>query len=168
MTRFFLHPGAVRFADQPERIETILGSCVSVTLRDPLTASAALCHCLLPVAPPGAADEERYRFCDTAIAGMLAWFDQRRIPAARLEAKLFGGADVLIRSDRSSELTVGTLNAHHAVSALARFAISPQAGETGGERGRYLIFDTASGSVWIRPLAQGLTPPRATPQGAIL
>ncbi|MFN9896710.1 MAG: chemotaxis protein CheD [Acidobacteriota bacterium] len=155
MKRFFLHPGAVRFSDQPERIETILGSCVSVSLRDPVTAAAALSHCLLPVAPPSATDEDRYRFCDTAIEGMLAWFDQRCIPAARLEAKLFGGADVLIRSARSTDPTVGTLNAQHAVSALARFAITPQAGETGGEHGRYLIFDTTSGSVWIRPLAPG-------------
>ncbi|MFN9459386.1 MAG: chemotaxis protein CheD, partial [Acidobacteriota bacterium] len=72
MKRFFLHPGAVRFSDQPERIETILGSCVSVSLRDPVTAAAALSHCLLPVAPPSAPDEDRYRFCDTAIEGMLA------------------------------------------------------------------------------------------------
>jgi chemotaxis protein CheD len=155
VTRFFLHPGAVRFSAQPERIETILGSCICVTLRDPVTTAAALCHCLLPVAPPTAAVDDRFRFCDTAIAGMLTWFRQRSIPPARLEAKLFGGADVLIRSTRNAEPSVGALNTQHAVSALARFAITPQACETGGERGRYLIFDTASGSVWIRPLAPG-------------
>lgn len=152
--RYFLHPGAARFAAAPERIETILGSCVSVSLRDPQTAAAALCHCILPEAPPNAAAADRFRFCDTAVEGMLEWFAGRNVPAARLEVKLFGGAEVLSCGSGDS---VGALNAQRALTVLARFGLKPQARETGGPNGRYLVFDTATGGVWIRQLAKGHT-----------
>ncbi len=154
MTRFFLHPGAVRFAGTPERIETILGSCISVSLRDPQTAAAALSHCVLPNAPPAAAAHDRYRFCDTAVEGMLEWFADRNVPAARLEVKIFGGAEVLPGCAGAS---VGALNAQRAISVLARFGLKPQARETGGDSGRYLVFDTATGGVWIRQLSKDRT-----------
>jgi len=155
MSRFFLHPGAVRFANRPERIETILGSCVSISLHDPQTAASALCHCVLPDAPLSPAASDRYRFCDTAVEGMLAWFADRNIPAARLQVKLFGGAVVLPGGIRIAPGTsVGAQNAQRAIAVLARFGLTPQARETGGETGRYLIFDTATGGVWIRQLAK--------------
>lgn len=149
--RYFLHPGHARFATAPERLETILGSCVSVSLRDPLTSAAALCHCVLPAAPPLVAPAGRFRFCDTAVADMLAWFAARHVPTARLEVKIFGGAEVLPGSNGAS---VGALNVQSTVAALARFGLTPQASETGGRQGRYLVFDTATGGVWIRELAK--------------
>jgi chemotaxis protein CheD len=149
--RHFLHPGAARFANAPERIETILGSCVSVSLRDPRTALAAICHCVLPAAPPTTPPAERFRFCDTAVEGMLEWFARRRVPVSRLEVKLFGGAEVLFGATGSS---VGQLNAQQALAALARHGLTSQAQATGGPAGRYLVFDTATGAVWVRPLTQ--------------
>ena len=53
MTRHFLHPGAVRFSASPELVETILGSCVSITLRDPVSGLTAISHCVLPNSPAG-------------------------------------------------------------------------------------------------------------------
>jgi chemotaxis protein CheD len=149
--RHFLHPGAARFAENPERIETILGSCVSVSLRDPYTAFSAICHCVLPEAPPAALAAERFRFCDTAVEGMLEWFAHRRVPPSRLEVKVFGGAEVLFGGNGTS---VGQLNAQCALAVLARHGLTPQSQATGGAAGRYLVFDTASGAVWIRPLTQ--------------
>ncbi len=154
MSRFFLLPGTVRFASSPERIETVLGSCVSVSLRDPRTAAAALCHCVLPEAPPRTRTRERFRFCDTAVEAMLEWFADRNVPAARLEVKLFGGAEVLPGGSRPSGASVGALNAQCAITVLASFGLAPQARETGGATGRYLVFDTATGGVWIRQLSK--------------
>ena len=71
MPRFFPTPGAVRFSTSPERVETILGSCVSVTLRDPVSGLAAISHCVLPDSPAGVAEADRFRYCDTAIPAKI-------------------------------------------------------------------------------------------------
>ena len=40
----FLHPGEVALAHRGERLETLLGSCVSVLLTDPQHTVGAMCH----------------------------------------------------------------------------------------------------------------------------
>jgi chemotaxis protein CheD len=155
MSRYFLHPGAVRFSTTPERVETILGSCVSITLRDPVSGLAAISHCVLPDSPDGIAPDERFRYCDTAIPAMLARFAESRVPAGRLEVKLFGGAEVLPGVDRPAVgPTVGELNSTRALAVLSSFGLTPRAQKIAGAVGLHLIFDTASGDVWVRPLAQ--------------
>lgn len=156
MNRLFLPPGAIHFATGGERIETVLGSCVSVSLRDPATSAAALSHCVLPAAPAGATGPELYRFCDAAVEAMLAWFAHRGVPSHRLQVKLFGGAEVLPGGARPfAGSSVGAMNTRHAAAALARHGLVPSARQTGGAKGRYLIFDTATGEVWIRQLTDG-------------
>jgi chemotaxis protein CheD len=68
-----------------------------------------------------------------------------------LKAKVFGGADVLHRiGDR---LSVGTANTAFALDDLSRHQIPVLAHRTGGERGRLLIFNTATGEAFVRRLA---------------
>jgi len=154
MTRYFLHPGAVRFSTSTELVETILGSCVSITLRDPVSGLAAISHCVLPNAPAGVAEAERFRYCDTAIPAMLAEFAGRQVPASRIEVKLFGGAEVLPGVERPAVgPTVGALNSTRALAVLASFGFTPSAKRIAGAVGLDLIFDTANGDVWVRPLA---------------
>ncbi len=154
MTRHFLHPGTVRFSSSPELVETILGSCVSITLRDPVSGLAAISHCVLPDSPVGVAEEEHFRYCDTAIPAMLVRFSDRQIPVSRIEVKLFGGAEVLPGVERpAAGPTVGALNSSRALTVLASFGLSPSAQKIAGTVGLHLIFDTAKGDVWVRPLA---------------
>ncbi len=154
MTRFFLHPGAVRFSTSPELVETILGSCVSLTLRDPVTGLAAISHCVLPHSPAGVAEAERFRYCDTAIPAMLARFADRQVPASRIEVKLFGGAEVLPGVERPAiGPTVGALNSTCVLTVLASFGFTPSAKKIAGVVGLHLIFDTAKGDVWVRSLS---------------
>ncbi len=155
MTRYFLHPGDVRFSTSPELVETILGSCVSITLRDPVSGLAAISHCVVPNAPFGVADAERFRFCDTAIPAMLNFFAERHVPADRLDVKLFGGAEVLPGLSRPAiGPLVGALNSTRALAVLSSFGLSPSARNIAGVVGLHLIFDTANGDVWIRSLPQ--------------
>lgn len=154
MTRHFLHPGAVRFSASPELVETILGSCVSITLRDPVSGLAAISHCVLPNSPAGVAEGDRFRYCDTAIPAMLARFADRQIPVSRIEVKLFGGAEVLPGVERLAvRPTVGALNSSRALTVLASFGLTPSAQKIAGDVGLHLIFDTEKGDVWVRTLA---------------
>ena len=155
MTRYFLHPGAVRFSASPELVETILGSCVSITLRDPVSGLTAISHCVLPNSPAEIDEATRFRYCDTAIPAMLARFADRQVPVSRIEVKLFGGAEVLPGVERPPVgPTVGALNSRCALTVLASFGLAPSAQKTAGVVGLHLIFDTAKGDVWVRPLAK--------------
>ena len=51
MPRVYLSPGEIIATRDPIVVQTTLGSCVSVALRDPLTGFAAMCHAAMPEAP---------------------------------------------------------------------------------------------------------------------
>jgi chemotaxis protein CheD len=152
--RIFLHPGDYHFAETATRIETILGSCVSLTMRDPVTGHAAMCHCLLPSKPDHSADgsykRQRFHYVDTSIEDMLNEFRARSIPPWRLEIKLFGGANVLAMLTESR--AVGSLNWKQARRLLHEQNLSVSAHDVGGNTGRRIIFETEHGSVMVKRL----------------
>ena len=75
-----------------------------------------------------------------------------------MEVKLFGGADMFKRSVANvRNLTVGWQNIAIATECLKMFGLVPSATDTGGCRGRKLIFKTDSGAVFIKKMSsQGL------------
>jgi chemotaxis protein CheD len=155
MKRVFLHPGQCYFADAPVAIHTILGSCVALTMRDPASGHAAMCHCLLPTQPRTEegklAAEDHFRYVDSSLAAMLREFRVRSVPAARLEIKLFGGANVL--ETISAKHAVGSLNWQQAHLSLEGLKLSILAQDVGGDVARRLIFETGTGEVFVKQLA---------------
>lgn len=156
ITDVFLHPGEYHFAHGPAKIQTILGSCVAFTMRDPLSGRAAMCHCLLPQMP---AEEKRnnsnsnmdiFRYVDTSFDAMLSEFQRYGVPPERLEIKLFGGANVLLRM--SKNLAIGSLNWQQARQSLQKCKLGLRAHDIGGEAGRRLLFETATGEVFVKTL----------------
>lgn len=154
MKSVFLLPGEFYFAETPARIQTILGSCVALTMLDPLSKHGAMCHCLLPQRPLDAQEAhnaaDRFRYVDTSLKAMLAEFTKRQIPASRLQIKLFGGANVLeVLSDSNA---VGSLNWKQAQRLLKDLNLMVSAHDIGGEAGRRIVFDTATGDVLVKTL----------------
>jgi chemotaxis protein CheD len=154
MKSVFLLPGEFYFAETPARIQTILGSCVALTMLDPRSKQGAMCHCLLPQRPTGTPQEHSpadcFRYVDTSLKAMLAEFTKRQIPASRLEIKLFGGANVLeVLSDSNA---VGSLNWKEAQRLLKHLNLAVSAHDIGGEAGRRIVFDTATGDVLVKTL----------------
>jgi chemotaxis protein CheD len=161
--RVFLHPGQCYFADAPVAIHTILGSCVALTMRDPISGQAAMCHCLLPL-KPGAEGKEQlpadaFRYVDSSLEAMLREFRVRSVPAARLEIKLFGGANVL--ETISAKHAVGSLNWRQAHLSLEGLKLPILAQDIGGDVARRLIFETGSGEVFVKQLAMNAHAKRA-------
>ncbi len=161
--RVFLHPGQCHFADTPVAIHTILGSCVALTMRDPISGQAAMCHCLLPL-KPGAdgrehLPEDAFRYVDSSLEAMLREFRVRSVPAARLEIKLFGGANVL--ETISAKHAVGSLNWQQAHLSLGGLNLPILAQDIGGDVARRLIFETGSGEVFVKQLAMNAHAKRA-------
>jgi chemotaxis protein CheD len=93
------------------------------------------------------------RYGNVAMAQMLAAFRRCGSWPTDLQAKVFGGADVLPTISGSS---VGGNNIRFALEFLGQEGIPVVAQRTGGNLGRKIIFDTAMGDVLVRALTQTL------------
>ncbi len=71
--------------------------------------------------------------------------------AARLKAKVFGGASV-IDAFQSPQNTLGMQNVALARSVLKDAGIPVVAEDVGGAQGRKLVFQTRDGSAWVRKI----------------
>jgi chemotaxis protein CheD len=137
----------------PVKIRTLLGSCVGVVLYDRAFKVGGLAHIVLPAAP-GSVDHPG-KYADTAIPGMIADFDRRLVGMAksRLVAKLVGGASMFQISATTGAnlgLNIGQRNRDAIEQILAGLRIPIVARDLGGESGRRLTFDTASGIVTVK------------------
>jgi chemotaxis protein CheD len=154
--------GEFAVGDRPETvIQTILGSCVAVCLRDPVMRVGGMNHILLPdggagrigVASFGASDMER----------LMNALLKRGAMRDRLEAKVFGGAAVV-----AGLSDIGARNAAFVRSFLAAEGIVTLSENVGGDRPRQVRFWPESGRAQHRFV--GLTEvneprPSAAPRG---
>jgi chemotaxis protein CheD len=142
----YLQPGEVHASGAPTVITTILGSCVAVCLFDLERGVGGMNHYLL--AQP-VRRERSTRFGSVAIEALFARLAELGAPARGLRAKVFGGAAVL--GSRSGR-TLGDDNVALAVATLEAHSVPIVAGDTGGTRGRKLVFHTHGGDAFVREL----------------
>jgi chemotaxis protein CheD len=148
-SKFYLHPGQLFVASESYAVTTILGSCVSVCLWDPLTEIGGINHFLLPMDVGD--DQASLRFGNHAVRELIEEILGLGAEQMRLRAKLFGGACVL-EAFRSRENHLGTKNVQIAREVLQAADIPIVGHDVGGDRGRKLIFHTDNGSAWIKQL----------------
>lgn len=150
MPRIYVSPGDVVVTRDPVILQTTLGSCVSITLRDATTGLAAMCHAAMPVAP---AADRSWRFVDRAVDELLARFTSEGIPPGRVSAKVLGGARRLGSVVRNPLYgPVGPRNVDAALACLAHHRLRVEALDTGGEYGRRVLFVVSTGEVYVRQL----------------
>lgn len=147
--QIYLEPGGFHFGAAPLRLTTLLGSCVTVTLWHPRLHIGGMCHIQFPRRTARAATATLDgHYADDA----FALFDQslaRHGTAARdYLAKLFGGGNMFPGSGAST-IDVGNKNVAAARLELAARGIEPVSEHVGGAGHRKLIFDLASGDVWL-------------------
>ncbi|MFZ5774577.1 MAG: chemotaxis protein CheD [Thermodesulfobacteriota bacterium] len=146
-----LHPGELFVAQEPTLITTILGSCVSVCLYCPVSKAGAMCHGVMPAQQEHDADS--FRFVDTSVSYMVeVMARQRHFSCAKLEAKLFGGADVLssLMNGEFSSPSIGSQNILAAKAALKKHGVPIVNEHVGGDRGCKLFFYTHTGEVYLK------------------
>ncbi|MBF0426190.1 MAG: chemotaxis protein CheD [Magnetococcales bacterium] len=152
-----LAPGELVICESPAVVNTILGSCVALTLHHPPTGVGAMCHGVQPGGDTPVAVKSRqegngecFRFVDCAIWHMLEYFDRRGIARRQLVAKLFGGADMFPTHDH--ENTIGRQNIRMAEGTVRAAGLVPLASHVGGNLGRRIFFYTHTGDVLLRRL----------------
>lgn len=144
--RIYLKPGELYIASEPAVIETVLGSCVAVTLHCPVLGIGAICHATLPQGGEG-----DFRYVDTSLTHMAECLMLKGARPETLVAKVFGGADVLAAS--AAQKSVGRLNVETAQLVLAATGITIVNQDVAGRLGRKLFFFSDSGRAFVKKLA---------------
>jgi len=146
----YLHPGQMHVALAPTQITTILGSCVSVCMWDAERGLGGMIHYLLPVElrGPGASP----RFGAVAIPALIEQLVSAGARGAALQAKVFGGSQRFGDDRQGSALNLGRGNVELAMRLLFQAGIPVAAQETGGSRGRKIVFHSDTGAAWVKSL----------------
>jgi chemotaxis protein CheD len=143
----YLHPGRLFVSSEAIAASTILGSCVSVCLWDPLLRNGGANHFLLPY--HGRHDPSAARFGNLATQQLIDQLVGLGSQKRNLQAKMFGGACV-IEAFRGRGRHLGEKNIDAARAVLAENGIPIVAEDVGGHRGRKLIFHTDTGTALVR------------------
>lgn len=151
MTQVHICQGEQAVGNRPELVvTTILGSCISICLWDPVAGVGGMNHLLLPelrsqgnALTAGAVD------MDLLINRMMPFGAER----PRLRAKLFGGASML-----SGRTDIGARNVEFGRVYLGNEGIPCDAENTGGNRARRVRFWPATGKAQLRFVAEAPEP----------
>jgi chemotaxis protein CheD len=140
----YVHPGQIYVTSQDALVSTILGSCIAVCLWDPIAQIGGMNHFLLPAGKGS-------RYGADAMPELIDAMADRGALVARIVAKIFGGActlDAFIGARKA----IGTQNADVAIRFLAAHSIPVRADQTGGRRGRKLLFHTGTGQAYVKEI----------------
>jgi chemotaxis protein CheD len=138
--------GEIAVSQTSGALRTLLGSCLGLALYEQRLKIGALAHIVLPdslgrTEPPG-------KFADTAVPVMIRRMRELvEDGPMRLRAKLAGGANMFAATGAAN--TVGAQNVSAVERILRELSIPVTARHCGGEQGRKMTFDLATGLVTI-------------------
>ncbi len=148
--RVFLLPGEFHVARTPCHMATLLGSCVSVCLRNETKPYAAMNHYLLAT-NPGGSDPDKGRYGDSSIEtiiGLMRRLDEK----GKMVAKIYGGGAVVGHLGTTSD--IGGKNIAMARTLLKKHGIPIIAEDVAGTSGRRIYFDTAANNVVVKMISK--------------
>ncbi|MBI4275783.1 MAG: chemotaxis protein CheD [Rhizobiales bacterium] len=122
-------------------LTTLLGSCVSACMRDPITRVGGMNHFLLPDGN-NASDDDKLRYGVHAMELLVNAILQIGGQRDRLEVSLFGGANVT-----TNFTNLGGANADFAENFVRREGLAFKGGSLRGEKPRRVQFWPALGRV---------------------
>ncbi len=149
MDKRYLMPGEYHITRSPMMIDTLLGSCVSVCLRNKVKGFAAMNHYLL--ARPSANNENDIgRYGVTSIDHIVKSLLAMDPNPSSLEAQLFGGAAVMDSLAKTSN--VGADNIAMAKEMMSKYGIRITHTDLAGNKGRRISFNTETNEVVSKPV----------------
>lgn len=144
---FFLNPGELIFSKWPVIIKTVLGSCIAVCVYDKVNQFGGMCHYLLPHAHE---NSHSTKYGDVAIKVLLQKFMQAGSKREYLEASVIGGAFIIF--DDREVFFIGDNNAEVAMDMLRNYKIRVKIVNTGGEKGKKVLFNTLTNQILVQNL----------------
>ena len=143
-------PGEYFVSQDSMIVYTVLGSCVSACIRDPLLGIGGMNHFMLP-APKGDGRSDTWgesaRYGSYAMELLINEILKRGGHRSRLEVKLFGGGKIY-----DSAQDIGAINAAWALEYLEREGLQPITTDLGDIYPRKVYYFTESGRVLLKKL----------------
>jgi chemotaxis protein CheD len=127
-----------------------LGSCVAVVLEDREARVGGMVHVVLPTPSLSRDHSNPARFAETAVPLLVGEVVRAGAVRGRLRARLAGGASLFAALTAPGTVQIGQRNVNACRTALAAAGIDIAAEVVGGEAGRSVWYDVASGVVSVR------------------
>ena len=126
-----------------------LGSCVGLSIYDPVAKVGGMIHCMLPLSTMDVekAQENPWMFVDTGVTGFLQELFRRGVTRRNLVAKVAGAAEIF---DRSQVFRIGVRNHTVLRKVLWKNDILLAAEDIGGTTTRTLSLYMTTGQTTIR------------------
>lgn len=131
-----------------------LGSCVAISLRDPVARFGGLSHILLPSITESNNKSNPKKFADSAIEMAVNMMLQKGCAKSRLEAKIAGGANMF--NFGGNNINIGERNIEAVKKKLKELNIPLIASDTGSNYGRTVEFHIASGIMYVKSAFHGI------------
>lgn len=133
-----------------------LGSCVGISLYDPVTKVVGLAHIMLPSSSQAKNKNNIAKFADTAIDKLIE--DMIRLGGIkqRLVAKLAGGAQMFAFNNTSDIMRIGSRNVAAAKECLEMHGIPIIGEDTGGTYGRTIEVYSEDGRLKVKTIGHGI------------
>ena len=141
-------PGTLYATSSGECITTILGSCISVCLRDPLSNIGGLNHFMLPGSrPDNDKSSETNNYGQFAMAQLISKMESLGANTNRFDAKIFGGGSMF-----PNDQEIGARNIEFATDHLRELGIEITSQDVGLNCSRRIRFFTDTGKVMVKRL----------------
>lgn len=148
--------GEMKTGESPAKLITRgLGSCVAITVFDPVKKTGGMAHAMLPDIERVKLKSNPSRFVNYIVKKMVEELEKQGCLRQRFIVKLFGGAHMFGFITSESILNVGEKNILMAKTVIDELGLKLSAEETGGTFGRTTELDLETGKVLVKTIAWG-------------
>ena len=145
----------LNIAKSPDSLTTLgLGSCIGLTLYDPVAKIGGLVHYMLPDSTKLKNNSNIAKFGDTGIRELYKKMIENGASPTRMVAKIAGGAKMFEVSGLSSVGNVGERNAEEAKIILKELKVRLVAEDTGLNYGRTVVLNCENGEYLIKSVGK--------------
>lgn len=148
----YLLPGNLFAHRDPYMVSTVLGSCISIILLDQINRVSGINHYMLPLWNGEGLPTPKYG--NIAIAKLIEKMISLGADKKNMKAKVFGGST--LHGNPKGLLDIGNRNIEISRDYLYAEDIPILVSDVGGNRGRKLIFNMATGGVKIKMLGTSI------------
>ncbi len=140
----------------PQKLVTIgLGSCIGVTIYDPISKVGGMAHVMLPDSTTVKNNDNIAKFADTGVRDLYTKVQRKGGDPANFVAKMAGGAQMFRFSNQSDSVRVGDKNILAVKKALRELGVPVRASDVGDSYGRTVEFDLETGILLVKTIGKG-------------
>jgi chemotaxis receptor (MCP) glutamine deamidase CheD len=150
-----IQPGEFHASADDDMIGTLLGSCVSVCLHDPVRHVSGMNHFMLPgrIVKADLFMDRSARYGISAINDLLALMEKTGASRKDMIAKVFGGGRTILNSLESNTIPFDNIRLARVMLEIEDIPIVEM--EVGGSSARKILMDVTTGKVFLKNIISG-------------